>query len=138
MKIVVCGSMTFAKEMVETEKELVRRGYEVVLPKFTNEYTGMDTLEIVHRESAANKIKHGLIRYYFDEIKNGDAILVLNNERHGIPNYIGGNSLLEMGFAHVLNKKIFLLNPIPEMGYKDEIIAMQPTVLEGDLGEISS
>lgn len=138
MKIVVCGSMTFAKEMVETEKELVRRGYEVVLPKFTYDYTDMGASEIVHRESAANKIKHGLIRYYFDEIKNGDAILVLNNERHGIPNYIGGNSLLEMGFAHVLNKKIFLLNPIPEMGYKDEIIAMQPIVLDGDLGKISS
>ena len=137
MKIVVCGSMTFAKEMVAAEKELRKCGHEVVLPKFTYDYTDMGTSEIVHRESAANKIKHGLIRYYFDEIKGGDAILVLNNERHGIPNYIGGNSLLEMGFAHVLNKKIFLLNPIPEMGYKDEIIAMQPIVLEGDLNKVS-
>lgn len=137
MKIVVCGSMTFAKEMVAAETELQRRGYEVVLPKFTREYTGMDTLEIVHNESAANKIKHGLIRYYFEEIKNGDAVLVLNNERHGVPNYIGGNSFLEMGFAHILNKKIFLLNPIPEMGYKDEIIAMQPVILDGDLNKIS-
>ncbi|MFA5128897.1 MAG: hypothetical protein WC445_02930 [Patescibacteria group bacterium] len=136
MKIVICGSMTFAKEMVAAEKELRKYGHEVILPKFTYDYADMGTSEIVHRESAANKIKHGLIRYYFDEIKGGDAILVLNNERHGIPNYIGGNSLLEMGFAHVLNKEIFLLNPIPEMGYKDEIIAMQPIVLEGDLSKI--
>jgi predicted RNA-binding protein with PUA domain len=136
MKIVICGSMTFAKEMVVTEIELQKRGYEVVLPKFTREYTGMDTSEIVHNESVVNKIKHGLIRYYFEEIKRGDAVLVLNGERHGIKNYIGGNSFLEMGFAHVLNKKIFLLNQIPEIGYKDEIMAMQPIVLNGDLSEI--
>ncbi len=137
MKIVVCGSMTFAKEMIRVEKELMEHGHTVVLPKLTREYAKMQTLDQIHGESAANKIKYGFIRYYFDEIKNGDAIIVLNNERHGIPNYIGGNSLLEMGFAHVLNKKIFLLNPVPEMGYKDEIIAMQPTVLNGDLNKIS-
>ena len=34
-----------------------------------------------------------------------------------------------MGFAHVLNKKIYLLNNIPEMSYSDEIRAMQPIVL---------
>ncbi len=137
MKIVVCGSMTFAKEMAEVERELQGHGHEVVLPRFTHEYAKMDTLEKMHSESAANKVKYGLIKEYFEEIKKGDAILVLNGERHGIPNYIGGNSFLEMAFAHVLNKKIFLLNPIPEMGYKDEMLAMQPTILEGDLSKIS-
>ena len=45
-------------------------------------------------------------------------------------------SRLEMGFAHVLGKKIFLLNGIPDMHYKDEIRAMQPVVLDGDLNGI--
>lgn len=138
MKIVVCGSMTFAKEMAAAEKKLVEHGHEVVLPRFTREYAEMKTLDQIHSESAVNKIKYGFIRYYWEEIKKGDAILVLNSERHGVPNYIGGNSLLEMGFAHVLSKKIFLLNPIPEMGYKDEIIAMQPIILDGDLSKIIS
>jgi predicted RNA-binding protein with PUA domain len=137
MKIVVCGSMTFAKQMVEAEKELQRLGHGVVLPRFTHEYAKMDTLEKMHSESAANKVKYGLIKEYFEEIKRGDAILVLNGERHGVPNYVGGNSFLEMAFAHVLNKKIFLLNPIPEMGYKDEMLAMQPTILNGNLSEIN-
>ena len=136
MKIVVCGSMTFVKQMVEAEKELLRLGHEVILPRFIHEYAEMTTLEEVHNESAKNKIKHSLIRKYFEEIKKGDAILVLNGERHGVPNYVGGNSFLEMAFAHVLNKKIFLLNPIPDMGYKDEMIAMQPTILDGDLSKI--
>lgn len=136
MKIVVCGSMTFAKQMVEVEKELQKHGHEVVLPRFSHEYAEMATLEQMHNESAANKVKYGLIMEYFEEIKQGDAILVLNGERHGVPNYVGGNSFLEMGFAHVLNKKIFLLNPIPEMGYKDEMLAMQPIILNGDLSKI--
>jgi predicted RNA-binding protein with PUA domain len=138
MKIVVCGSMTFAKQMVEAEKELQRLGHEVVLPRFTEEYAQMATLEEMHGESAKNKIKHGLIREYFEEIKRGDAILVLSGERHGIKNYVGGNSFLEMAFAHVLDKKIFFLNPIPEMGCKDEMIAMQPIILNGDLSKIYS
>lgn len=41
-----------------------------------------------------------------------------------------------MAFAHVLDKKIFLLNPIPEIPYKDEIVAMQPIILDGDLAKI--
>ena len=55
---------------------------------------------------------------------------------NGIPNYIGGNTFLEMGFAHVLNKKVFLLNNIPAMPYDDEIKDMQPIVLNGDLLKI--
>jgi len=35
MKIVICGSMTAAKKMLEIEKELVSLGYEAILPKFT-------------------------------------------------------------------------------------------------------
>ncbi len=137
MKIVVCGSMTFAKEMVEAEKELLYLGHKVILPRFTHEYAEMATLEQMHNESAANKVKYGLIKEYFEEIKQGDAILVLNGERHGAPNYVGGNSFLEMAFAHVLDKKIFLLNPVPEMGYKDEMLAMQPIILDGDLNKIN-
>jgi predicted RNA-binding protein with PUA domain len=136
MKIVVCGSMTFSREMVEAEKKLAQRGHEIILPRHTKEYVEMKLAEERHEESVKNKLSEDLIRRYFDEIKDGDAILVINCERHGVKNYIGGNSLLEMGFAHVLNKKIFLLNSIPEMGYKDEIIAMQPTILNGELEKI--
>ena len=44
---------------------------------------------------------------------------------------------MEIGFAHVNNKKIFLLNSIPEnVPYKDEIRAMVDIVLNGDLSKI--
>jgi len=96
----------------------------------------MQTTDEGHSESVKNKLEHDLIRGHFKEIKNSDAVLVVNETLKGIKNYVGGNTFLEMGFAHILNKKIFILNNIPQMGYSDEIVAMQPIVLDGDLGKI--
>lgn len=71
-------------------------------------------------------------------MQGADAILVANFDKNGIKNYIGGNTLMEIGFAHVLNQKIFLLNPIPEIKYyKSEIEAVKPVIINGDLGKIS-
>lgn len=136
MKITICGSMTTAKKMIDIAKALEGAGHDVVLPEFTEEYAGMDTLDNVHSESVENKLNHDLIRGYFEEIKDSDAILVINEKRNGVDNYIGGNSFLEMGFAHVLGKKIFLLNDMPDMLYRDEIMAMKPVVIHGDLDRI--
>ena len=45
---------------------------------------------------------------------------------------------MEIGFAHVNDKKIFLLNPVPEeVSYKDEIKAMVNVILKGDLNKIN-
>ncbi len=41
-----------------------------------------------------------------------------------------------MGFAHVLDRKIFLLNDIPDISYTDEIRAMKPIILNGDISLI--
>lgn len=136
MKIVVCGSMTASKEMVEAEKELVAMGHEVVLPRFTHKYASMELQQEMHSESVHNKTTHDLIRKYYDIIQDGDVVLVLNIERKDIPGYIGGNSFLEMGFAHILNKTIYLLNDIPDMIYTDELKAMQPIVINGDYSKI--
>jgi hypothetical protein len=136
MKIIICGSMSASKEMVDTEKKLIALGHTVVLPEFTHEYAQMETIDKMHTESARNKVQYDLIRGYFDKIKEGDAILLVNIERKGIDGYIGGNSFLEMGFAHILNKPIYLLHKIPDMIYKDELEAMNPILLNGDLSKI--
>lgn len=65
-----------------------------------------------------------------------NVILVLNLDKKGISNYIGGNTFLEMGFAHVLNKTIYLYNNIPDILYTDEINTMKPIIIGGDLLKI--
>ena len=136
MKIVICGSMTASREMIEAEIKLKELGHEVIVPDFTRDYATMDTIDKIHTESARNKVEYDLIRGYFEKIKNSDVILVANVEKKGIKGYIGGNSFLEMGFAFVLNKPIYLLHEIPDLGYRDEIEAMSPIILNGDFSKI--
>ncbi len=136
MKIVICGSMRLSSKMLEIKEELTSLGHFVIVPSHTEEYAILNASDHMHKESVKNKINHDLIRKYFNEIKESDAILVINDSLKDIPNYIGGNSFLEMGFAHVLKKRIYLLNPIPEMPYNDEIIAMQPIILNGDISKL--
>lgn len=128
--------MTASKEMLEIEKKLQALSHEVVLPSFTCDYAALEGIEEMHLESAQNKIKHDLIRGYYEKIKDGDAILVINIERRGVKGYIGGNSFLEMGFAHIFSKPIYLLEDIPDVNYRDEIETMRPIIIYGDLSLI--
>lgn len=136
MKIAICGSMRFSKKMLEVKKILEAKGHVCFLPLQAVDYAeGKITFD--SGEDAQNKIDHDLIRDHYNLINKSDAILVLNYDKNGIHNYIGGNTLLEIGFAHALFKKIFLLNPIPDITYyKSEIEAMQPVVINNDLEKI--
>jgi diphthamide synthase subunit DPH2 len=148
MKIAICGSINFTPEIKKAKEELEKNGHEIFIPLtseriINGELTMKDFLKEKEangdkkfREIAQRKIKDDVINLYYKKIKEMDAILILNLEKNGIKGYIGGNTFLEMGFAHVLNKKIFLLNPISEMGYEDEIVAMKPVILNGDLDKI--
>ncbi len=136
MKIAICGSMTFSPEIVEVGKKLRKLGHDTTLPDFTEHYAILDSRDSMHIESAYNKVEHDLIRGYFKVIRQHDAVLIYNHSKNGIKNYVGGNTLIEMAFAHVLNKRIFMYNPIPDMQYKDEIEAMQPEVLDGNLTKV--
>ncbi len=63
--------------------------------------------------------------------------MVVNQEKNGIKNYIGANTFLEMGFAHVLDKPIYLLNDLPTSDYLlEEVRAMEPIIINGKIEEI--
>lgn len=136
MKIVICGSMIFSKEMLEIKAELEKLGHVAVLPRNAEAYAKSQLALETESDSVKDKIKHDLIRSYYNQIKDGDAVLILNYDKGGIDNYVGGNSFLEAGFAHILNKKVYFLYDIPKMLYSDELNALQPTILEGDLTQI--
>ena len=65
-----------------------------------------------------------------------DALLVLNYTKNGIDNYIGGSTFLEMHDAYRMNKKIFIMNDIPEGFLTEEIIGFKPILLKGNLSII--
>jgi len=140
LKITICGSIKFAKELVDIYKQLENFGHK---PMMHEEMFGIadgsakeliSGIEINHAEVKKN---NDFIRWWHDCIKSGDAVLICNFDKNGVKNYIGGNTLMEIGFAHVNNKKVFLLNPIPEeVSYADEIKAMVDEVLCGDLSKI--
>jgi len=117
-------------------EKLEKAGHRIIIPYRTEQYADGSLPQESRRESIANKVHGDLFRKYFKEIKKSDAILVVNIDKDGIENYIGGNTFLEMAFAHVLGKKQFLLNNIPNVTYRDEIVALQPIVLNGDLNKI--
>ena len=77
-----------------------------------------------------------LLPTHFDKITWADVILVTNYDKNNITGYIGGNTLMEMGVAFFLNKPIYLLNQIPDMSYKEEVLGMKPVVIDGNFGLI--
>jgi len=129
MKIAICGSVQFGKEMLEIRNELEKNGHSVILPQNIEQYASGEKMV----ENKWDKLEGDVIRNYYHEIEKADAILVVNKTKNNITNYIGGNGLIEMAFAYILNKKIFLLNSIPEINYSDEISSFSPIIINGDL-----
>ena len=137
MKIGVVGSMQYTEKMLELRDKLIELGHDAFVTTLAAPFVGKtdDEKEAIKIHQKENM---DAIREFWNLMQGADAILVANLEKHGIANYIGGNTFLEMGFAHVLNQKIFMLNPIPEMPYyKTEIVAMKPVVIDGDLTKVS-
>lgn len=134
MKIAVCGSMAFHKSLIEIKNRLEELGHEVFLPH--TEYQDFHELRKNDAEKWFN-LKPQFIKEHFENIKKSDAILVLNYDKNGVKNYIGGSSFLEMGIAFDLNKRIFLLNPAPNnMPYTEEIEVIKPVIINEDFTKI--
>ena len=136
MTITICGSMQFYKEMMSTKIFLETRGFRVLIPKEVDDLSKNESYMNSDEERIAAKIEYDFIRAHFRVIEQADAVLILNYEKKKIQGYIGGNTFLEMGYAFGLGKKVYLLNPVPDMDYKTEMQAIQPEVLHGDLGKI--
>jgi len=124
MKIALSGNVYAIADILETQEALEKLNHTVVV---TYEYVAQLT-------EAAEKDREKNRKQFFSKLKKCDSLLVVNKARKGNKeNYISGSSFLEMGFAHALGKRIFLLYGIPEISFKDEILAMKPKILNGDL-----
>lgn len=118
MKVVLSGSKKFIPKFFEIEKYLKDKGYSVVVPReFIVEMTKKD----------------GSILHFSEIEKNDvDAVLIVNESKHGLENYIGASGFAELALAFYKGKKVFLLNDIYEP-FKEEIEAWNVITLKGNL-----
>jgi len=112
LKITICGSIKFADKLVKIYRELEAFGHRPMMHKEMfgiADGTAKELIDGIADNHAEVKKKNNFFRWWHDCIKSGDAVLICNFDKNGIKNYIGGNTLMEIGFAHVNNKKIFYL-----------------------------
>ena len=146
MKITICGSIAFFDEMLQIKQELEKLGHEVKIPptKIADDQGKMIPVKQYYEmrkdenddDSWIWDEKKKAMHSHFDKVEWSEAILVLNYTKRDIENYIGANTLLEMGLAFHLEKPIYLLNPIPDISYKEEVLGMFPIVIKGDLTKL--
>lgn len=138
-EIVICSSAAFYPQVVKVEEELKKLGFKVSIPLTANtmKKTGdfrVETYKIWQNDPTAYKRKTFLTKHHFNKILKGDIVLVLNYEKNGMPGYIGGAVLAEMAVGLHYGKKIYVLNPMAEsVSYAEELFAMLPIILNGDL-----
>ncbi len=136
VRIMVCGSMHFAKEMLAVEKQLKEMGHTVFAPPDAHKCLERPELNMDWEHCS----KLDIDKACFNLVAESDAILVVNYPKDGIEEYIGGATLMEIGLARHLDKKIFLLHGLPkeeELRYAFEVRLAKPIVLNGDLAKIN-
>ena len=135
MRIFIISSKVFYDRIPEIKKKLEETGHIITLPNCFDDPGTEARMRGLGRSEHAN-FKSEMIKKSEKEIEDQDAVLVLNFEKNGIQNYIGGATFLEMYDAFRLNKKIFLWNEIPEGILKDEIIGFKPVIINSDITKI--
>lgn len=133
--LTICGSMCKLLEMRESKARLAQvPNWEVSIP----EAFGPDKEELIrngaYRDTAEIKKQFGSIRAHYDEVARATWVLLHNPDKNGVKGYIGPNTFLEAGYAHVLGKPLYALNGYTENTFMlDELDAIGATVLNGDL-----
>jgi len=101
MKIYVLGSTSFMKEMVDAKNKLCALGFDGWIHPHYEAFVRGEKKEHIARwqngERAALKRENNYFHEHYKHILESDAVLIVNGEKHGIKNYIGGNVLMEMG-----------------------------------------
>ncbi|MBT4135515.1 hypothetical protein HOD75_03465 [archaeon] len=135
MKILIVCSKHFYHRIPEIQQPLETAGHELSMPNSYDEPLKEEDMKVRGLEAHV-EWKAEMLRRDEENIQPQDALLVLNFEKKGQPNYIGGATFLEIYTAWKMDKKVFLYNPIPQNIFEDELTGMSPTILNQDLSQI--
>jgi hypothetical protein len=135
MKIFIISSESFYEKIEPIKLELENMGHTIFLPNtYDNPNLEKETWKKGFKAHA--ELEKELFKKSEETIKNVDAVLCVNYEKHGIENYIGGATFIEIYEAFKNNKLIFLYHGIPKEILYDEIAGFDPIVLNEDLSII--
>lgn len=135
MKIFICASKYCYDKIPPIKEKLEKNGHVITLP---NSYEDPFYEERIKKDNPNQhlKLKERFFLDQIDKVKNNDALLIVNENKGEQENYIGGSVLLEMYDAWRLKKKIFMFNPAPNNMLKDEIIGLNPIIINKDISKI--
>lgn len=137
MKITVGGSMIFAKEQVEVKKLLEQRGHEVLLTENIEDYVKLPEIKQNIKKEIQISLDYDIMKNFFKKIEESDAFLICNYPKNGIKGYLGTSVLMEIGVAHHISKRIYLLYDIDKsQNYAVEVSLINPIVLNGNLNVV--
>jgi len=126
MKIFLICSKAFYGRLQDIKENLQQLGHEVFMP---NCWDCPET-EAKYRGTPQHaEFKAKMYKQSEETIAHVDAVLVLNYNKNGQENYIGGATFLEIYDAFRLNKKIYFVNYIPDNMLKDELIGFSPIII---------
>lgn len=132
MKIFIICSKAFYPEIALVKERLEEKGHEIFLPNSYGHASIEEEMWAKGSQAHAD-FKQEMFLRSERVISQMDAVLCLNFEKSGKPNYIGGATFLELYEAFRKNKKMFLWNDIPQGMLYDEIHGFNPTILSGNL-----
>jgi len=132
MKIFICCSKHIYDRVPPIKEYLEKAGHRITLPNSFDAPMKEEEMKKLSRKEHASW-KGEMLRLQEKKIREVDALVIVNFEKHGQENYIGGATFLEMFKAWELGKKIFLMNPIPKNIFEDEIMGFEPVILNGNL-----
>lgn len=132
MKIFIICSEAFYGNIPPIKKALQEAGHKVVLPNCYDD-PGTEARYKEMGEKEHSEWKASMLRHSQQVIQKMDSVLVLNFEKNGQADYIGGATFLEMYDAFRLGKKIYMYNDIPNSILKDEIEGFEPVLLHHQL-----
>jgi nucleoside 2-deoxyribosyltransferase len=140
--IVICSSASFYEHVNEIAKELKKMGFNVEVPATAGRMKKEGSYDVKRLKTWYDRpedagIKHDLAMGHFDKVAKGDAILIVNDDKPGKPQYIGPNTTMEWGLAYYLKKPVFLMHKLErDHNAYEEMVGMTKAVLDGDLAKI--
>lgn len=135
MNIFICCSKAFYSKVSVVRDQLEAAGHTITLPNSFDNPGREDEMRKMGADEHS-RWKASMIRLQREKVACNDAILVLNFEKNGQANYIGGATFLEMFVAFELERTIFLYNGIPTGMLHDEILGFEPVLVAQDLSVV--